>query len=141
MFPFPNADEKAAFQGRKVQDVWNHHNKSLASRDIDEFIKDFSDTCVFINNPLGGHSSGTFIGPAGVAKWCKEIFELFDQVSEFSVPLGAHIDGADKSAGVVMISWSISNARNTVVGGVDTFVLENGQFQIVTVVYDVAETV
>jgi len=141
MFPFANAQEKTDFQSRKVQDVWNHHNQSLAGRDIEEFIKDFSDTCVFINNPLGGHASGTFIGPAGVATWCKEFFALFDHVSEFKVPLGAHIQGGEKSDGVVMISWTISNSRKTVTGGVDTFVLQNGQFQIVTVVYDVAEKI
>jgi hypothetical protein len=35
MFPFANAQEKTDFQSRKVQDVWNHHNQSLAGRDIE----------------------------------------------------------------------------------------------------------
>ena len=137
MFPFGTTEEKITFQARKVHDVWNHHNKSLAERNTEEFIKDFSDECVFINNPLGGHASGTFIGPAGVATWCKEFFSLFDNVTEFSVPLGAHVEGANNTAGVVMISWSIENPRNHVTGGVDTFIVDKGQFQIVTVVYDV----
>lgn len=137
MFPFSSPEEKKSFQNRLVKDTWSHHNQALAGRNTAEFIKDFSDECVFINNPLGGHASGTFIGPEGVAKWCKEFFGLFDQITDFRVPLGAHVHGGDQKSGIVMISWSIENSRYSVTGGVDTFVLNNGQFQMVTVVYDV----
>lgn len=137
MYPFSDAAEKKAFQARLVKDTWAHHNKSLAARDTAEFIKDFGDDCVFINNPLGGHASGTFIGPAGVAEWCDAFFALFDQITDFHVPLGAHVHGGDSQEGTVMISWSIENDRVSVTGGVDTFILSDGQFKIVTVVYDV----
>ncbi len=139
MYPFSGNDEKKAFQARIVNDVWAHHNKALAARDTAEFIKDFADDCVFINNPLGGHASGTFIGPAGVAKWCAEFFALFDKITDFRVPLGAHVHGGQDHHGTVMISWSIENDRYSVTGGVDTFILADGQFKIVTVVYDVHE--
>jgi hypothetical protein len=137
MYPFADTNEKKTFKSRLVKDCWAHHNKSLAVRDTAEFIKDFADDCIFINNPLGGHASGTFRGPAGVAKWCEQFFGLFDQITDFKVPLGAHVSGGDSSEGIVMISWGIENSRYKVTGGVDTFVLAEGQFKIVTIVYDV----
>jgi hypothetical protein len=136
MFPYSSAEEQKAFASRSCQEMWAHHNKSLAARDISEFIKDFSKDCVFINNPLGGHAQGTYTGPSGVKEWCKKFFDLFDVITEFSVPLGAHLSHPELPDGMVMISWEIKNDRYRVSGGVDTFVITNGLFTAVTVVYD-----
>ncbi len=137
MSVYSSPQEEAQFKSRTVEQLWNHHNKSLAARDIDEFIKDFSPSCIFINNPKSGHAQGTFLGAEGVAKWCKEFFDLFQDISEFKVPFGAHIDSPHESDGVVMISWEIFNSSFNVRNGVDTFIVKQGRFEIVTVVYDV----
>jgi hypothetical protein len=57
-------------------------------------------------------------------------------ITEFSVPLGAHLSHPELPDGMVMISWEIKNDRYRVSGGVDTFVITNGLFTAVTVVYD-----
>lgn len=119
------------FTKRTVQEVWHHHDVALAARNIDDFILDFSDDCLFINNPKGGHACGIFRGPQGVAKWCKEFFALFGEITDFST------DGPFIEENVVLIEWAIESKTHSVKGGVDTFVIENGQFSIVTVVYDV----
>jgi hypothetical protein len=138
LFPFATTEEADNFKTRSLHEMWSHHNASLAARDTNEFIKDFSDNCIFINNPLGGHAQGTFIGPAGVTTWCKEFFGLFNEIHQFKVPLGAHLHESAPGSGIVMISWEIHNDSYDVTGGVDTFIVEAGQFKIVTVVYDVA---
>jgi hypothetical protein len=138
MFPYTSLVEQNAFASRTCQEMWAHHNKSLAARDITEFIKDFSQDCVFINNPLGGHAQGTYLGPGGVEVWCEKFFDLFDVITQFSVPLGAHLSHPESPSGLVMISWEIKNDRYLVKGGVDTFVITNGLFTAVTVVYNVS---
>ena len=134
---YSSSQEEAQFKSRTVQELWDHHNKSLAARDVDEFIKDFSPTCIFINNPLSGHAQGTFLGAEGVVQWCNQFFDLFQDISEFKVPFGAHINSPDDSDGVVMISWEIFNSYYNVRNGVDTFIVKDGRFEIVTVVYNV----
>ncbi|MCX5946281.1 MAG: hypothetical protein NTZ53_13490 [Cyanobacteria bacterium] len=136
-FPFTSPEEADAFKARSLQAMWSHHNAALAKRDGAEFIKDFRSDCLFINNPLGGHGQGTFMGPAGVESWCSQFFDLFSEIHQFKVPLGAHLHESAPGCGVVMISWQIQNDKFSVTGGVDTFIVEAGQFKIVTVVYDV----
>ena len=80
MSVYSSSQEEAQFKSRTVQELWNHHNQSLAARDVDGFIKDFSPTCIFINNPKVG-TLGTFLGAEGVAKWCNEFFDLFQDIS------------------------------------------------------------
>jgi hypothetical protein len=126
----------AELTSRTIHEVWAHHNQALAAKDIDEFIRDFSADCVFINNPQGGHASGTFIGPDGVRAWCHDFFALFGPVTDFSTQ-GGYIEEDAQGGGVVMISWTISNDRYRIGCGVDTFIVQDGQFHIVTVVYDV----
>ena len=139
MFPYNNQDEHKKFVSRKCSEIWTHHNECLAARDISEFIKDFSEDCLFINNPLGGHAQGTYRGPAEIQKWCEKFFALFGNINEFNVSQGAHLSHPDAENGVAMISWEIINNRYKVTGGVDTFVIKSGLFSIVTVVYEVQE--
>lgn len=117
------------FTKRTMQEIWEHHGQALAARDIDEFIKDFADDCLFVNNPQGGHASGTFRGPQGVAEWCKEFFQLFEDISEFT-PAETYTND-----NTFLVLWEIHSKTHHAINGVDTFVVENGQFKIVTVVY------
>ena len=121
------------FKNRTMQEIWEHHGKSLAARDAEEFIKDFTDDVIFINNPSGGHASGVFNGQQGVAKWCKEFFALFGKIQDFIVADTYFKDN------IVVVEWEINSATHRVRGGVDTFIVEDGQFKIVTVVYQVSE--
>ncbi|MDP2755353.1 MAG: nuclear transport factor 2 family protein [Nitrospirota bacterium] len=114
---------------RTMQEIWQHHGKALAARDINEFIKDFADDCLFVNNPQGGHASGTFRGPLGVTEWCKEFFQLFKDISEFTYAETFTHDNT------FVVLWEIHSTSHHVINGVDTFVIENGRFKIVTVVY------
>ena len=140
MYPFDNAEEKAAFQARTVQEVLDHHFKSLSNRNVAEYIKDYSDDCIFLCNPLGGHASGTYIGPAGIAKWCEEFFPLFNHVEEFNVS-GAFMHGADQNEGVILYNWTIDNPQYTVTGGSDTIFIDKAQYRMLTAVYTVAKKV
>jgi len=121
------------FKNRTMQEIWEHHGKSLAARDVNEFIKDFSDDVIFINNPNGGHAQGVFTGQKGVAMWCKEFFTLFGKIQDFVVA-----DTYFKN-NIVVVEWEINSETHRCRGGVDTFIVEDGRFKIVTVVYQVAE--
>jgi len=118
-------------KSRSPQEVWAHHGQALAAKDVDEFIKDFADDCLFINNPEGGHANGVYRGPEGVRRWCEQFFTLFESITDFKTTPPPIIDN------VALVRWEIEGAKTTVRGGVDTFVFKDGQFQIITVLYDV----
>jgi len=122
-------DTAVNFKNRTMPEVWQHHGQALATRDIDAFVKDFADDCLFVNNPQGGHASGTYRGPEGVAQWCEAFFQLFEDISDFSPAENFTIDNT------FVVLWEIHSETYDVTGGVDTFVVEDGQFKIVTVVY------
>ena len=121
------------FKTRTPDEIWEHHGATLAARDISNFILDFADDCIFINNPNGGHASGTFHGPEGVAEWCKQFFKLFDKIEDF-VLAKTFFQG-----NIVVVEWEIESTDYHVTGGVDTFIIKDGQFCIVTVVYNVID--
>ena len=123
---------------RTVPEIWQHHISSLAERNVEKFILDFSDDCLFMNNPQGGHASGVFRGPQGVATWLRQFLDLFGDISEMSVDPGMKPSNPlFFSENVVIALWGLDSKTHMVERGVDTFVIDRGQFKLITVVYDV----
>ncbi len=121
------------FSKRTMEEIWQHHGGALAARDIDEFVKDFADDCLFINNPQGGHASGVFRGPEGVREWAEQFNELFQEITDFKYA------ETFTNENTFVVLWDIHSATHHATSGVDTFVVEDGKFKIVTVVYKVSE--
>lgn len=115
--------------GRTPEAAWQHHVMAVVAKDIDAFVQDFTEDCLVINNPKGGHASGVYRKHEGVRKWCEQFFTLFGAATEIGANPPFMIDN------VVFAQWEIHGRSYDVSNGVDTFVIKDGLFQLVTCLY------
>jgi hypothetical protein len=111
------------FAKRSMQELWDHHNEAVSARDVGMFLEDFAEDGVLIT------ASRLYRGREEIAQWFQEFMEI-GRGAVFDSP------GPIFERNVVFIKWNMESSTHTVKGAVDTFVVKDGRFQIVTVDID-----
>jgi len=111
------------FAKRSMQELWDHHNMAVDARDVEMFLEDFAEDGVLIT------ASRLYRGRDEIAKWFRE-FMAIAQAAVFDSA------GPIFERNVIFIKWNMESSTHSVEGAVDTFVVKEGRFQIVTVDID-----
>jgi hypothetical protein len=103
-----------------MQELWDHHNKAVEARDLEMFLEDFAEDGALIT------ASRVYRGRDEIAEWFRDFMSIAEEAVFDSA--GPIFEG-----NVVFIKWDMESSTHSVKGAVDTFIVKNGRFQLVTV--------
>lgn len=108
---------------RTPEEVFAHHGKALGAEDLEDIVADYSDDAILILQKQ------VFRGKDGA----RQVFtQLLSDVPQAKWELDTVF--ADD---VLYLEWKATGGGRKVEDGVDTFIFENGQIRVQTVVYTV----
>lgn len=108
---------------RTPEEVFAHHGQALGAEDLEDIVADYADDAILVVQRK------VYRGKEGARQVFTQLLSDVPQ-AEWSLDT-TFVDD------VLYLEWKATGGGRTVQDGIDTFVFENGQVRVQTVVYTV----
>ena len=105
-----------------TQEVLDHHLQAFAAGDVDELLKDYTDTSVLME------PNGTHRGASALRAFFAPVFEGLFRPGSYD----ATVDRSTVEGEVAYVVWHSKNQGAEVSLGTDTFVIQGGKIHVQT---------
>ena len=112
---------------RTPQEILDHHNEAVFSRDVDAMKFDYTDDAVLIG------VGGVFKGPDQIAGALQQLIAAMPNMRPYDNPkAGVTVEGD-----TMLLRWALDSDAGTIKDAFDTIVFKNGKIWRQTTSYEI----